>query len=127
MGLSPVQGFDTLLDNSLFFYGLSRVVRMTVTRKTKLAFWIGRRDMETGGPTHGCNGGDSGLVGWRHPHRLAALFMCGDAAELRENAQWAGSGAEGRVALLRELQVRRLSGRTRKRKGSERSRVSDQL
>jgi hypothetical protein len=74
---------------------------------TKVAFRIGRRDTGANGPTYGGNGGDSGLVGWRHPHRLAALFVCSDAAELREKAQWAGSGAEGRVALLRELQVRR--------------------
>jgi hypothetical protein len=124
LGVSPVQGFDMLLANSLYcpWHGVRLMDLMTVTRMTKVWFGMDRRDMGTDGPTYGGGGGgDSGLVGWRHPHRLAALFVCSDAAELREHTQWAGSGVHGRMALLRELQVRRLScnsGQTKRLEGS---------
>jgi hypothetical protein len=49
--------------------------------------------------------GGGGLVGRRHPHQLAALFVCADAAELRARAQWEGGCPAGRMALLRELQA----------------------
>ncbi|KAJ0175387.1 hypothetical protein K1T71_008546 [Dendrolimus kikuchii] len=37
-------------------------------------------------------------------HRLSALMMCGDAAELRARARWPGAGAASRAAVLHHVQ-----------------------